>query len=102
MCSTFYLSGFTSEPEKTEKRYTYLMTISKRWKIYIDTAERPDAIPLKVVCTSYGEYEITFLRSTRDFIPKQEGYLRLLQSTGSMFTQTIKDVCNFLLDRKAV
>lgn len=102
MNSIFFLDGITSKPEKTERRYTYLMTISKRWQIYIDMVEKPDAIPLKVVCATSGEYEITFLRSTRDFIPKQEGYIRLLHATGFMFTQTIKDVCNFLLDRKAV
>lgn len=83
------------------ENYTYLMTLYKRWTISIN--ENPHPFPfsmeLKVVCSTYGEYHLTFLLQTMDFIPKEEGLLRLKRATGDMFIQTLRDVCIYLSKR---
>lgn len=75
--------------------YTYLTKLYARWTVYIDECS-PDSIRLKIVCSTYGDYEIRFLFSSLDFIPQEEGLLRLRRRVGEGFISTLRDICIYL------
>ena len=92
------------EEKNMTENYTFLTKLYSRWTVYID--ETPNPFPysmeLKVICSTYGEYHLTFLLDTMNFIPKEEGLLRLKRRVGEGFISTLRDICIYLSKRSKV
>lgn len=85
------------------ENYTFLTKLYSRWAIYIN--ENPNSfsffMELKVVCSTYGEYHLTFLLDAMYFIPKEEeGLLRLKRRVREEFISTLRDICIYLSKKR--